>query len=138
MYVDDEHTYFKLYRFEGTPFLLPRFVTNYIFTSEVCQQYLYWCSFFEQKKKHQFMQTPFSVAKIRVNNIFHLKEVAREFDIFEFVKGPTIHGFDPEGNFVAHLNFVGYTNLSKIFVPQEVEENRSPKTLISTNVRKMK
>ena len=27
-YIDDEHTYFRLYGFEGTPFLFPRFANN--------------------------------------------------------------------------------------------------------------
>ena len=58
--------------------------------------------------------------------MLHLKEVAREFEVCEFVEGPTIQGFDLEGNFVAHLNYVGCTNLSEFFVPQEVEDNRSP------------
>lgn len=36
LYVDDEHTYFRLYGFEGTPFLFPRFVTDRLFVSKVC------------------------------------------------------------------------------------------------------
>lgn len=46
----------------------------------------------------------------------HLKEVARELEIFEFVKGPAVQGFDPVGIFVAHLNFFGYTNLFEISI----------------------
>ena len=47
----------------------------------------------------------------------YLKEMAREFEICEFIEGPTIQGFDPKGIFVAHLNFVGCTNLSNSFIP---------------------
>ena len=39
---------------------------------------------------------------------------------------------------MAHLKFIGYTNISEIFEPQEIKENRIPKTVVSTNVRKMK
>ena len=67
----------------------------------------------------------------------HLKEVGREFEGCEFVEGLVVQGFDPKGIFVSHLNFVGYTNISKIFVPQEIQENRSPKTVVSTNVKRM-
>ena len=56
----------------------------------------------------------------------------------KFVEGPTIQGFDLEGVFVALLNFFGYTNLSEIFIPHEIEENRSSETLISTNLKKLK
>ena len=46
----------------------------------------------------------------------HLREVEIEFDICEFVEGLVVQGFEPKHIFVAHLNFVSYTNLSKIFV----------------------
>ena len=39
---------------------------------------------------------------------------------------------------MAYLNLVGYTNISEIFTPQEVERDRIPKTVISTNVKKLK
>ena len=39
---------------------------------------------------------------------------------------------------MAHLNFVGYTNIFEIFVPQTIEENKIPETVVSTNVIKMK
>ena len=55
---------------------------------------------------------------IDVNNIMHSKEVAREFETCEFIQGPAVQGFDPEGIFVAHLNFFGYTNISKKIIPQ--------------------
>ena len=68
----------------------------------------------------------------------HLKEVPREFQICEFIEGPTIQGFDLGGTFMAHLNLVGYTNLSEIFTPQEVERDRGLETVISTDVDKLK
>lgn len=38
-----------------------------------------------------------------------------------------------------HLNFVGYSNFTEIVVPQEIEGNtRSPKTVISTNMKNLK
>jgi len=64
--------------------------------------------------------------------------VEREFKSCEFVEGPAIQGSDPEGIFASHLNFVGYTNISKIFVAQEIKENKSPESVISTNVKNMK
>ena len=67
----------------------------------------------------------------------HLREMAREFNTYEFSKGPAIQGFDPEGVFVTHLKLVGYTNISDIFKPLEVEGSGSPVTMVSTNVINM-
>ena len=53
----------------------------------------------------------------RVKSLLHLREVVREFETCEFVEGLVLRRFDHEGILVAHLNFVGYTNLSEIFVP---------------------
>ena len=39
---------------------------------------------------------------------------------------------------MAHLNFVGYINISEIFVAQEIEENKIPKIVVSINAKKMK
>lgn len=79
------------------------------------------------------------MANIQVKSIVHLREVAKEYEICEFVEGPTLQGFDPEGISVAHLLFVGDSNLNKIFVPQEIEGNNGiPKIVISTNVKKLK
>lgn len=75
---------------------------------------------------------------IYVKNIIHLKEAAREFEICEFIEGTSIQGFDLEGIFMAHLNLVGYMNLSEIFIPWKVEGDGSPKTIINTNVKKLK
>lgn len=61
----------------------------------------------------------------------------REYELYEFAEGPSIQRFDPEGIFVSHLNFVYYTNLSNIFVPHEIEENRILETIISTNVKQV-
>ena len=41
LYIEDEHTYFQLFGFEGTPLLLPKFVTNKIFVLEFCRHDLY-------------------------------------------------------------------------------------------------
>ena len=49
--------------------------------------------------------------------------VVKDYEFYEFIQGLVIKGFDPEGIFVAHLNFVGYSNLSGIFTPQEIEGN---------------
>lgn len=79
------------------------------------------------------------VAYIHVKNFTHLREVAREYKTCEFVEGSIVQGFDPEVIFVAHLNFVGYSNLIEIFVPQEIEENIGIlENVINTNVKKLK
>lgn len=75
---------------------------------------------------------------IRVKILINLKEVAREFEGIEFIEGPALQGFDPEGIFVANLNFLGYTNIFEIFVPQEIQENKIPKTMVRINVKSMK
>lgn len=46
LYIEDEHTYFWFYGFEGMPFLLPKFVIDQLFLLELFQQYLYLSSFF--------------------------------------------------------------------------------------------
>lgn len=124
-----------MYGFEGASFLLPRFVTDCFFISEFFRRYLYSSSFFKQKHKKQFIQIPISVGNACVKSLFHLREVTREFETCEFSEGPAIQGFDLEGIFMAHLNFIGYTNLFEIFIPWEIQENRSPETIISTNVK---
>ena len=58
---------------------------------------------------------------ICVRNITHLRKVARDYELCEFVQGPTVQEFYPEGIFVSHLNFVGYSNLSGIFASWEIE-----------------
>lgn len=63
------------------------------------------------------MQIIFSVENIQVKSLIHLKEVVREFKDYEFIEGSTIQGFDLKCIFVAHLNFVGYTNISEILIP---------------------
>lgn len=75
----------------------------------------------------------------RVKNITHLIEVARDYEFCEFVEGSTMKGFDLEGIFVSHLNYVFYSNLIEIFIPQEIEGGTGiPKTFTSTNVKKLK
>ena len=62
--------------------------------------------------------------------------MARYYEFYEFIQGPTVKGFDTEGIFVAHLNFVEYSNLTKIFTPQEIEGNLwIPKIVTKTNVK---
>jgi hypothetical protein len=67
----------------------------------------------------------------------HLKEVAREFYICEFVEGFAIESFYPKDIFVAHLTFMGYANLFEIFMPQEIEGKKSPYMVINNNVNKL-
>ena len=100
---------------------------------------MYWSSFFEQKHKRQFIQIPFSLADVHAKNVTHLKEVARDFELCEFIQAPTVRGFNPKGVFTAHLNSIGYSNLTKIFIPLENEGNpRNPKTIINANVKSKK
>ena len=74
-----------------------------------------------------------------VRNITHLREVARHYELCEFVQGPVVKGFDPEGIFIVDLNFVGYSNLTGIFTPQEIEgDTGSLETIINNNVKRLK
>ena len=79
-----------LYGFEGTLFLLPKFDTDWLFVLDFCQPYLYWSSFLEQKYGWQFIQAPFSIGNVYVQSNMNLKEVSREFELCEFIEGPTI------------------------------------------------
>ena len=88
--IEDNNTYFWLYGFEGMPFLFTNLVTDRLFVLEFYRQCLYWSSFFKKKHKRQFIQIPFSVADVHVKNIMHLKEVAREFKMHEFIEGPIV------------------------------------------------
>ena len=99
---------------------------------------MHWSSFFEHKHKNKFIQNSFSEANIQVSSFMHLKEVEREFETCEFSEGLVVQGFDLEGIFVAHLKFDGYTNVFEIFEPREIEEIRSPETMVSTNIINMK
>ena len=38
---------------------------------------------------------------------------------------------------MTHLKFIGYNNISEIFEPREIKENRCLETMVSTNVRNM-
>ena len=61
--------------------------------------------------------------------------MARYFELCELLQPLVVKGFDLEGVFMAHLNSIGYSNLTRIFNPQEIEENPGiPETVISTNV----
>jgi hypothetical protein len=51
LFSEDEHKYFRLFGFEGTTLLLLKFVTDKLFVSELCRQYLYCFPFFEEKRK---------------------------------------------------------------------------------------
>ena len=76
---------------------------------------------------------------MHVKSVTHLKEVARDFELCQFIQAPTVRGFDPKGVFMAHLNSIGYSNLTEIFSPQEIEGNLgSVETIISTNVKSNK
>ena len=80
----------------------------------------------------------FIVENIWAKNIIHLRELVREYGIYEFVEGLAIRGFDPEGIFIAHLNFVGYSNVTEILVPREIEGNDGiPEIVITSNAKKL-
>lgn len=136
LYLDKEYSYIRLFGFEEAPFLLPKFVIESLFILELCKKYMFWFSFFDENCKHQFIQIPFFVANVHVKNVTHLKEVAKDFELCEYFLALVVKGSDPEGIFVAHLKFDGYSNLTKIFTPREIEENpRSPEIVISTNAK---
>jgi hypothetical protein len=79
------------------------------------------------------------VANFHLSNITHLREVSRDYEFCVFVQGQAVKGFDSEGIFVAHLNFVGYSNLTGIFTPQEIEGDiGNRETVINTNIKKLK
>lgn len=87
-FLEDKHSYFKFYGFEGTPFFLPNFVTSIVLIQEFCRQQLQWSSFFNQKCKIQFIHIPFLVAGVHVKNLSHLREVVGnyEFNLFKVQK----------------------------------------------------
>lgn len=54
-HLESEWLYVRLLCFEGSPILLPKFVTNRMLVIKVCRQYLKWSIFFEKKRKRQFI-----------------------------------------------------------------------------------
>ena len=57
---------------------------------------MFWSSFFEKKRKCQFIHIPFSVADVHVRNVTHLKEVAKEFEFCEFIEDLMMKFFNLE------------------------------------------
>jgi hypothetical protein len=47
----EDFSFIRLYGFQGKPSLLPFYVSDKLFTIEVCKQYKYWAHFFNEKKK---------------------------------------------------------------------------------------
>ena len=68
---------------------------------------------------------------MHVKNVTHLKEISKYFKICEFVEAQVVKGLNPRYIFVAHLKYIRYSNLTRIFTSQEVEE----KPIVSTNVQ---
>ena len=64
------------------------------------------------------------MAHVHIKNDTDLKEVARDFEIFEFIQTLVIKYFDPEGVFMAQLNYVGYSNLTRILVYKKLIETQ--------------
>ena len=63
-----------------------------------------------------------------------MNEVAMEFELCEFGLDPSIKGLNLEGIFVSHLKSIRHSNVVRIFIPQEIEENPgSPETIVSSN-----
>ena len=56
---------------------------------------------------------------------------------YEFIQGPTVRGFDPKEIFVAHLIFVGYSNLTKILTPKQGERNQGSLEIVIKNSKKI-
>jgi hypothetical protein len=62
----DDFSYIRLYDFQGKPSLLPFYVSNKLFTIEVCKQYKFWAHFFNEKRKKQFIPLPWRIGEIIV------------------------------------------------------------------------
>jgi hypothetical protein len=83
---EEDHTYIKLYGYEGSPFLFPTFVCDFYFVVEVHRKYKTWSILFDKKRKRKFVSLPFNVANVTINissisieiyeilNVFNLKE----------------------------------------------------------------
>jgi hypothetical protein len=79
---EEEFTYIKLCEFEGNHFLLSHFVCYRYFLVEVCRQYKTWSSFFDKKRKCQFISLPFHVFDILIRGLTHLAETIELLDSF--------------------------------------------------------
>jgi hypothetical protein len=92
-----------LYVFEGKPLLLPNFVCDQYFVAKVSKQYRTWSSFFEKKRKRQFISLPFNEANIKIKILLHFSKVSEMLNVFHLKEVEPFKGFDPEGLFSSHL-----------------------------------
>jgi hypothetical protein len=54
----EDHTYIRLYGYEGRPFYPPLFVCDRYFIAKVYRQYKAWYIIFDIKRKRQFIPFP--------------------------------------------------------------------------------
>lgn len=108
---EDIHTYIKLFCFEGNHFLLSQFVIDKFFVIEVCSQYLIQSTYFEKKRKRQFIQFSLPIPNIQVRNSTYLIDILKGFKSFQFKESLILEGFNLESIFTSHLLLVGYSNI---------------------------
>jgi hypothetical protein len=107
---EEKFTYIRLFGFEGKPFLLPCFVCDIFFIYELCRQYKVWSTFFDKKRKKQFIPMPFKIVGILVKSSSNLAEMVRYFDSFHMKEVEAHKGFDQEGIFMTHMVSIGYSS----------------------------
>jgi hypothetical protein len=108
----EESTYIRLYVFEGKMFLLPNFMCDRHFFAKVCRQYKSWSSFFDKRRKQQFISLLFHVTNISIICLPHLSETTELLNSLDLKKIEAFKGFDPKGTFSSHSSSIGYGTTS--------------------------
>jgi hypothetical protein len=80
---EEDHSYIRLYGYEGSPFLLPTFFCDRYFVVELCRQYKTWSTIFYKKRKSQSISLPFNVAIVTIRSSSHLIKVSEMFNVFD-------------------------------------------------------
>jgi len=106
----EDYSFMRSFSFQGKPFLLPFYVSNKLFVTEVCKQYMYWVHSFNEKRMKQFIPLPYRVGEVFFKNIYHLDEFAGQFDQLVLKEAKCIEGFDPSDLFSTHMSLVGYSS----------------------------
>ena len=89
------------------PTYLPFYVSDKMFTIEVCKQYRFWTNFFAQRKKKQFIQLPWKVGEIMVKNASKIDEFVVQFEPHKLKVSNYVKGFDPQHFFMNHIISTG-------------------------------
>jgi hypothetical protein len=121
----------RLYCSHEKPSFLPYYISDRLFIVEVCKQYKFWAHFFNEKRKIQFIPSPWKIREITMKSISHLDETSTQFDLFNLDQANEIKGFNHNQLLITHMTSIGYSvPFSKTFLFGEDEgDSQNPQGL---------